>query len=50
MNGEQLELVRTYSIDTAKGDVPEGVTFDADGRMWIVTDGEGMLREVQLNS
>jgi uncharacterized protein YjiK len=46
----ELELVRVYPLDTEKDDVPEGITFDSDGRMFIVTDGEGMLREMRLNA
>ena len=50
LEGGELELVRVYPIAHAKDDVPEGLTFDDDGRLWIVTDGEGMLREMKLNA
>ena len=46
----KLVLVRVYPLDTARDDVPEGITFGEDGRLWIVTDGEGMLREMKLNA
>lgn len=46
---DELELVRVYPIDTEKDDVPEGIAFGDDQRLWIVTDGEGMLRELQLH-
>lgn len=48
--GDELELVRVYPLATERDDVPEGITFGSDGRLWIVTDGEGMLREVKLNA
>ena len=48
MNGEQLELGRTFRVDHHDGDVPEGVTYDSEGRLWLVTDGEGWLRELSL--
>lgn len=48
--GLELELVRLYPIDTTKREVPEGITFDAAGRLWIVTDGHGMLREIRLTA
>lgn len=44
----ELDLVCTYPVDTAKRDVPEGITFDRRGRLWVVTDGKGMLRELRL--
>jgi len=47
--GLELELVQLYPIETAKRDVPEGITFDPAGRLWIVTDGQGMLREIRLD-
>jgi uncharacterized protein YjiK len=43
-----LDLVCTYPVETAKGDVPEGITFDRSGRLWVVTDGKGLLRELRL--
>ncbi len=47
-DGKKLELVRVYRIETAKDDVPEGIAMAAEGRVWVVTDGEGMLRELEL--
>jgi uncharacterized protein YjiK len=49
VSDDALELVQLYPVDTAKDDVPEGLTFDSDGRLWLVTDGEGMLRELKLH-
>jgi uncharacterized protein YjiK len=46
VNGDELELLQTAAVDTAKSDVPEGLTFDANGGLWLVTDGEGMLRQL----
>jgi uncharacterized protein YjiK len=46
----ELQLVQTYAIESTKRDVPEGLTFDADGGLWLVTDGEGMLRELKLHA
>ncbi len=46
----KLELVRVYPLDTGKRDVPEGITFTSDGRLFVCTDGEGMLREIALNA
>jgi sugar lactone lactonase YvrE len=28
--------------------VPEGISIDAKGRVWICTDGEGRLRQLEL--
>lgn len=48
VSGERLQPSRLFRVDHAKDDVPEGVTYDADGRLWLVTDGEGWLRELDL--
>jgi len=48
LDGEALSLARVYSIKTASNDVPEGISIDAAGRVWICTDGKGMLRELKL--
>jgi uncharacterized protein YjiK len=44
----ELALVQLYSLATSKRDVPEGIDLADDGRLWVVTDGRGMLREVRL--
>lgn len=46
--GGELEPVRSFRLEHGKDDVPEGVTYDRDGRLWLVTDGEGWLRELEL--
>jgi sugar lactone lactonase YvrE len=43
-----LVLQAIYQIETATGDVPEGITVDAEGRIWICTDGKGLLHQVEL--
>jgi len=48
VNGEQLEAGRRFRVDHHDDDVPEGITYDAEGRLWLVTDGEGWLRELAL--
>jgi len=48
LGGESLSLARVYSIKTDSDDVPEGISIDAAGRVWICTDGKGMLRELKL--
>lgn len=48
LDGEELSLVRLYRIKTSKHDVPEGISIDARGCVWICTDGEGMLRLLEL--
>ena len=48
LDGVQLELVRTYKVANNKNDVPEGITFDRQGRLWLVTDGEGHARQLEL--
>lgn len=45
-----LALIRVYRIETSKDDVPEGISVDAEGRVWICTDGEGMLWQLELGS
>ncbi|HHH27001.1 MAG TPA: hypothetical protein ENK57_01450 [Polyangiaceae bacterium] len=42
---DALEIGRVARIEH-DDDVPEGITFDAEGRLWIVTDGRGWLREI----
>lgn len=44
----KLALMRVYRVETSKGDVPEGISVDAEGRVWVCTDGEGMLRQLEL--
>jgi uncharacterized protein YjiK len=46
----ELSLVRTYEIDSTRRDVPEGITFDAAGCLWTVSDGKGMLRQLRLTA
>jgi len=46
----KLELLRLYRIATSKHDVPEGLAAAGLRRLWLVTDGEGMLRELQLDN
>lgn len=41
-----VTLLALYKIPTSKRDVPEGLTFDTDGRLWMVTDGKGRLIEL----
>jgi uncharacterized protein YjiK len=48
LDDEELSLVRVYRVETSKHDVPEGISIDAEGRVWICTDGEGMLRQLEL--
>jgi len=43
-----LALVRVYRIETFKRDVPEGISVDADGRVWVCTDGKGRLLQLEL--
>ena len=45
---EELSLVYFYRIETSKNDVPEGISIDANGHVWICTDGGGMLRRLEL--
>ncbi len=48
VEGEELELVCVYTLDADEGDIPEGITFDDEGRLFVCTDGEGWLFEVVL--
>jgi uncharacterized protein YjiK len=48
LEGEKLSLVCVYRVETSKHDVPEGISIDAEGAVWICTDGEGMLRQLDL--
>jgi sugar lactone lactonase YvrE len=43
-----LATVSVYRIETSKNDVPEGISIDAKGRVWVCTDGKGMLRQLEL--
>jgi uncharacterized protein YjiK len=47
--GDELKLIRCYRIDSSRNDVPEGLSMDADRRLWLVTDGGGWLREYSLS-
>lgn len=44
--GKLLKWVSSRRIATAKDNVPEGLTFDASGNLWVVTDGKGQLRQL----
>jgi len=48
LEGEELSIVRVYRVETSKLDVPEGISIDAKGHVWICTDGGGMLRQLEL--
>lgn len=45
LKGPELVHLATWSLETDDADVPEGITFDDDGRLWVVTDGQGWLGE-----
>jgi uncharacterized protein YjiK len=49
-DGDELQLVRLYKIESGRNDVPEGMSMDGDGRLWLVTDGGGWLREYSLSA
>jgi uncharacterized protein YjiK len=46
--GDAIEFVAVHRIDTRRGDVCEGLAYDASGRLWSVHDGSGRLRELRL--
>jgi uncharacterized protein YjiK len=46
--GGELSLAGIYRFETSKNDVPEGISIDAAGRVWVCTDGKGLLHEVEL--
>lgn len=48
LEDEDLSLVRVYRVETSKHNVPEGISIDAKGNVWICTDGKGMLRQLEL--
>jgi uncharacterized protein YjiK len=48
LEGEALALVRVYVIETSKQDVPEGISIDSESRVWVCTDGMGMLHQIEL--
>lgn len=50
LEGEALSLVRVYRIESSEGDVPEGISIDAEGRIWVCTDGKGMLHQLELEA
>lgn len=50
LEAEALALVRVYRIETSRQDVPEGISIDAEARVWVCTDGKGMLRQLELES
>jgi uncharacterized protein YjiK len=43
-----LVVHRLFRVEHDDDDVPEGVTYDGEGRLWLVTDGKGWLRELSL--
>jgi hypothetical protein len=45
-----LPLVRVYRIESSEGDVPEGISIDAEGRVWLCTDGKGVLYQLELEA
>lgn len=40
----ELEHLDVFRVDVGKNEKPEGLTFDREGRLWMVTDGEPHLR------
>lgn len=46
--GGELSLAGIYRFKSSKNDVPEGISIDAAGRVWVCTDGKGLLHEVEL--
>ena len=47
-DGEELAVEALHSIESSRHNVPEGLTLDAAGRLWVCTDGEGLLLQLQL--
>jgi sugar lactone lactonase YvrE len=45
-----LSLVRVYRIESSEGDVPEGISIDAEGRVWLCTEGKGVLYQLELEA
>ena len=39
-----LELLDVLELDVGKKEKPEGLCFDEDGALWVVTDGDAHLR------
>ncbi|MEM9695401.1 MAG: SdiA-regulated domain-containing protein [Myxococcota bacterium] len=50
LDDTELREKRLFRIDHHRNDVPEGLAYDADGRLWLVTDGRGHLRELDLEN
>lgn len=48
LEDEDLSLVCVYHVEVSKHDVAEGISIDAEGSVWICTDGGGMLRQLEL--
>jgi uncharacterized protein YjiK len=48
MSGDELLLAGVHAVEASDDDVPEGIAFDTAGRLWMVWDGSGRLREVRL--
>ncbi|MEM9874739.1 MAG: SdiA-regulated domain-containing protein [Myxococcota bacterium] len=45
--GGEFELIHVWRLPGGKKDgVPEGITYDQHGSLWVVTDGEGWLYEL----
>ncbi|MFK7988419.1 MAG: SdiA-regulated domain-containing protein [Sandaracinaceae bacterium] len=40
----ELAHLDAFRVDVGKREKPEGLTFDADGRLWMATDGDPHLR------
>lgn len=50
LEDEALSLVRVYRIESSEDDVPEGICIDAEGRVWLCTDGKGILYQLELEA
>jgi uncharacterized protein YjiK len=44
----ELSPLRVFDVPERRKDVPEALSFDDEGRLWVATDGRGRLYELRL--
>ncbi len=50
IHDDKLDTEALHAVASSKHDVPEGLCLASGGDLWLCTDGEGLLRRIQLSA